>query len=113
MINLMRNIGGSVGIAAVTTLLAKRQQVHQNALVRHTFEFNPQFQRVLSDLTHHFQSQAGTAQAIHAEYGQIMATLERQAAVLAYIHAIQIMGIVCFLVLGLLFFAKKNKPSPT
>ena len=33
--NLMRNIGGSFGIATMTTFLARRQQVHQNQLISH------------------------------------------------------------------------------
>ena len=33
--NLMRNIGGSFGIATMTTFLARREQVHQNQLISH------------------------------------------------------------------------------
>ncbi len=40
--NLMRNIGGSVGIAVMTTLLARRQQFHQNRLVEHIRPGQPQ-----------------------------------------------------------------------
>ena len=41
LLNLMRNLGGSVGISAVTTLIARRQQEHQFYLARNTFAANP------------------------------------------------------------------------
>jgi hypothetical protein len=37
----MRKMGGSIGISAVTTLLARRQQLHQDYLARKTFQYNP------------------------------------------------------------------------
>jgi DHA2 family multidrug resistance protein len=94
MINLMRNVGGSVGIAAVTTLLVRRQQIHQNVLVQHTFEFNPQLQRMRSDLTHHnsIAGGRGTGQTRGVWTGDYHA--RAAGAVLAYIDAFQMMGIV-------------------
>jgi len=43
--NLMRNIGGSVGISLVTTLLARAAQVHQNVLVQHLTPYDPMYVR--------------------------------------------------------------------
>jgi DHA2 family multidrug resistance protein len=37
LVNLMRNMGGSIGISAATTLIARHQQIHQFHLVRNTF----------------------------------------------------------------------------
>ncbi len=42
MFNLMRNIGGSIGIACGTTYLFRRQQFHTNLLGAHVNSFNPQ-----------------------------------------------------------------------
>jgi len=111
MINLMRNIGGSVGISTVTSLIARRQQIHQSYLAQNTFEFNPRLQEMLSNLTAQFGLRTDAAQATQQAYGRIYAGVERQAAVLAYIDAFSIMGVVCVLAIGLLFFAKKNKPG--
>nr|AEQ20302.1 drug resistance transporter [uncultured bacterium CSLG7] len=109
--NLMRNLGGSVGISAVTTLIARRQQTHQVYLAQNTFESNPQLQRALTGITSHFTLRSGSADATRHAYGQIYATVQRQAAVLAYIDTFWIMGALCVLAIGLLFFAKKNKPG--
>ncbi len=43
IINLARNIGGSVGIANVATLLARRTQVHQDILVSHLTPYDPAY----------------------------------------------------------------------
>jgi DHA2 family multidrug resistance protein len=107
----MRNLGGSVGISTVTTLLARRQQEHQVYLTRHTFAANLQVQQALAGMTSRFSSRSGTADATRHAQGQIYATVQHQAAVLAYIDTFWIMGALCLLAIGLLFFAKKNRPG--
>ncbi len=44
MTNLARNMGGSIGISLVMTLLARRGQFHQNRLAAHTSTYDPAFQ---------------------------------------------------------------------
>ena len=82
--NLMRNIGGSVGIAAVTTLLARGAQVHQSILVGHLSAANPAFQQELSAL-----QQGVTAQQA---YGLIYAQLIRQSTLLAYMDNFRLLA---------------------
>src|SRR6266850_3141306 len=55
--NLMRNTGGSLGIAAVTTMLARGVQVHQAAMVSHLTPYDPAFQQRMQDLTGTLSSQ--------------------------------------------------------
>ena len=43
MINLARNMGGSIGIAGLETILARRTRFHQNVLSSHTSEFGAAF----------------------------------------------------------------------
>ncbi len=45
--NLMRNLGGSFGIAMVTTLLARRAQVHQAIMVAHMTPYDPAYKHAL------------------------------------------------------------------
>src|SRR4029079_712177 len=52
--NLMRNTGGSVGIAIMTTLLARNQQVHQAILTGHTNEYEPAFQATFAQIKNGF-----------------------------------------------------------
>src|ERR1700730_11146252 len=51
LINLARNIGGSSGIALVTTLIARRQQFHQNILVSHLTPVDPGYQGFLASMS--------------------------------------------------------------
>jgi DHA2 family multidrug resistance protein len=83
--SMFRNLGGSVGIAVVTTLLAQRSQLHQARLATHVTSWNPQTHDRLTRWTNHFTtlgSDAFTAQR------QAMAMLYRetvaQAQLLAY-----------------------------
>src|SRR6202011_6420835 len=64
LMNLARNIGGSVGISVVTTLLARRTQFHQVRLVENLSAANPPFRAALQGVTSTFSgggSGAGTA----------------------------------------------------
>jgi DHA2 family multidrug resistance protein len=111
LVNLMRNMGGSIGISAVTTLIVRRQQVHQNYLARNTFQYNPHFQQLLTGVTARLQTRTGSVEATRQAYGRIYGLVQRQASVLAYIDVFWIMGTLCLLAMGLLFLAKKSKPG--
>jgi DHA2 family multidrug resistance protein len=82
--NLMRNIGGSVGIAVVTTLLARGAQTHQSILVGHLSMANPAFQRELGV----FEQGVTSQQA----YGLIYTELIRQSTLLAYMDIFRLLA---------------------
>ena len=111
LMNVMRNLGGSFGISAATTIVERHQQVHQAYLARNTFEYNPKFQRILGQLTDLFSGRTGPEHAMQQAHARIYAELGHQASVLAYIDAFWMMGVLCLLAIGLLFFAKKTKPG--
>src|SRR5437763_9614411 len=72
LFNLMRNIGASIGIASVTTLLARRQQVHTNVLGQYVTQFNAQAQNILNGMRQTMM--AGGSDAVTAQkqaYGAI------------------------------------------
>ena len=70
---MLRNFGGSVGIAVVTTLLAQRSQVHQSTLVGHISLWDPETHARLTRWTSHF-----------ATLGSDAFTAERQAVAMLY-----------------------------
>jgi MFS transporter, DHA2 family, multidrug resistance protein len=55
--NVLRNMGGSVGVAVATTLLARRSQQHQTTLASHVDVWNPAVDGRLRDWTAHFIAQ--------------------------------------------------------
>jgi DHA2 family multidrug resistance protein len=106
--NLMRNTGGSVGIAAVTTMLARGVQVHQAAMVSHLTPYDPAFQQRVQDLTGTLSSQAGSAASQQA-YGSIYGTLVRQASVMSYIDNFRLLAFLCVICIPMVFLFKRVK----
>ena len=107
--NLMRNMGGSIGISAVTTLVARQQQRHQAFLAQNTFQYNAPMQRALMQAANRLSTRTDPADAMRQAYGQIYATIQRQASALAYRDTFLVMGVLCLAAILLLFFARKPK----
>lgn len=93
--NLMRNVGGSFGIAAVTTMLARGAQVHQAAMVSHLTPFDQAFQQRVSELAGVLGGPASVMLAQQQAYGAIYQTLVRQANLLAYIDNFRFLAFMC------------------
>ncbi|MGA9354373.1 MAG: DHA2 family efflux MFS transporter permease subunit [Terriglobales bacterium] len=116
LMNLARNIGGSVGISFVTTMLARRAQVHQVRLSENLSAANPQFRAAIRGMTGTFSaggigggSGAGTATQ-HA-YALVQANVIRQSTMLAYIDNFWLLGVVIFCLIPFVFLIKKSKPG--
>ncbi|MFZ1917679.1 MAG: DHA2 family efflux MFS transporter permease subunit [Terriglobales bacterium] len=116
LMNLARNIGGSVGISFVTTGLARRAQVHQVRLVENLNAANPQFQSALRGITGVFSGGGagpgfgpGTAQQ-HA-YAMLQANVIQQSTMLAYVDNFWVLGVVIACLIPCVFLIKKAKPA--
>ena len=69
LMNLARNIGGSVGISIVTTMLDRRQQFHLNRMSSHLSAANPQVQNMLQGTAQALQARGFSAsEAMHKAY---------------------------------------------
>jgi MFS transporter, DHA2 family, multidrug resistance protein len=104
--NLMRNIGGSLGIAAVTTLLARAGQRHQALLVGHLSPDNPLFAERLNTLTAALAPQLGAGAGEQAA-ALLYQTLVRQATLLSYVDAFRLLTLVCLLCVPLVFLFQR------
>jgi DHA2 family multidrug resistance protein len=116
LMNLARNIGGSVGISFVTTGLARRAQFHQVRLVEKLNAGNLPFQSALRGITGVFAgggagagSGPGTAQQ-HA-YAMLQANVIQQSTMLAYIDNFWVLGVVIGCLVPCVFLIKKAKPA--
>ena len=112
MVNLMRNLGSSVGISVFSSMLERRQQVHQNFLSAHIYPGAPNYQPYIDGLQHRFQ--AGGSDVVTAgrqAVGALAQTLGQQSAVLAYVDIIWLFAIVSFLAIPLVLLAKRNRPG--
>ncbi len=110
--NLFRNLGGSMGIAFVTTMLARRSQHHQSQLVEHIGLNNPIFQARLTGLTSTL-THAGLdpVQAAARAQGLIGRTVAQQATILAYLDNFYLLGAIASIGVLLAFFIKPFKPG--
>ena len=110
LINLSRNIGGSVGISFVTTMLARRAQFHQSALVDHLNGYNGHFMAVVRALGHGFAvSGADAVTATKQAYAVIGGIVAQQSTLLAYIDNFQALGLICLALVPLTFFMKRPR----
>ena len=114
LMNLARNIGGSVGISFVTTSLTRRAQIHQARIVETLNAANPQFRSTVRGMTGIFSGGGfgpgtgpGTAQQ-HA-YAMIQANVIRQSTMLAYIDNFWVLGVVIACLVPCVFLIKKAK----
>ncbi len=112
LMNLARNIGGSVGISVVTTVLARRTQFHQVRLTENLSAANPQFQSRLHGLAGTISGGgSGPALALQKAYAMVQANLIRQATMLAYIDNFWLLGVVIGCLIPCVFLIKKAKPG--
>jgi DHA2 family multidrug resistance protein len=85
LFNLVRNLGGSIGISVATTCLARMTQVHQADLVSHLTPYDPIFQQRLSMITGKMSVYGAGPQAQMQAYGLLNGILMQQANLKAYV----------------------------
>jgi DHA2 family multidrug resistance protein len=86
LINVARNLGGSIGISIAITVLARREQFHQFRLAEHLVPSSPQYQSALQQAAANFSAQGAThADAQSQAIGLIGQLVQNQAALLSYI----------------------------
>ena len=108
--NLLRNIGGSVGIAIAATLIARYSQFYQNSLVGHVNPYSPQTQAKLAALKK--AAMLGGSDPVSADKVSLAALygiVHRQAGILAYNHIFWTVGLVFLVVIPLLLLLKRPR----
>nr|WP_284260533.1 MDR family MFS transporter [Bradyrhizobium iriomotense] len=106
LFNMMRNLGGAIGIAALQTLLTKREQYHSNVLMQSVSMFEQATRTRLEQLTQYFINHGviDRADALHRAYVALGKTVQKQAYILAFSDTFYILGaaLVVALLAGLL-----------
>lgn len=112
LFNLMRNIGGSMGIATAATLLQRKQQAYSNTLGAHTNPYNPQFNSVLEGMRQSMMARgADFATATQQAYGSVFGLVQRQASMLSFIHVFQLFAVIFVVGLPLVFLMRRPKST--
>src|SRR6201996_1201449 len=111
LINFMRNIGASVGTSAVTTVLARRDQFHQERLGSNITAGSPVFRGTVEGLTQKLQHGGmNPHDAVGGAYGQVYQNLQLQASTLSYIDTFWLLTVAAAAMFFMTFVLKKNDP---
>ena len=112
IVNFMRNMGSSVGTSMVTTLIARRSQLHQARLVEYARPDNPNFQNAANGLAQRLAHSGLSGPGAYAQaVGRIYQGLQAQAATLAYIDTFMVLCVGSAIMFFLAFALKKNEPG--
>jgi DHA2 family multidrug resistance protein len=110
IINLARNIGASVGIATVTTMLERRTQFHQSQLMEHVNSFSAAASRATNSNSVRLISYGSSAaHAAVQSNGLIYSLVQRQSAMLAFVDNFKMLGVIFLAVIPVLIFMRRPK----
>ncbi|MGC1374396.1 MAG: DHA2 family efflux MFS transporter permease subunit [Candidatus Sulfotelmatobacter sp.] len=106
--NLFRNIGGSIGISVVNTIVTRHEQTHRNEMVRHLNPGRVSVHGALGGLSQFLVVQ-GTSppDALRRAYGLLNEALNGQARMWSYVDDFRYMALACFACVPIVFTLKK------
>lgn len=109
LFNMMRNLGGAVGIALLQTVLTKREQYHSNMLMQSVSVFEQATRTRLEQLTQYFINHGvlDRADAAHRAYVAIGHVVQKQAYILAFSDTFYLLGMALIVALIAVLFLKK------
>ena len=106
--NLLRNLGGSFGVAIVTTILTRRAQFHQVHLVEHLAPLDRNFQRTLPQISQILQDRGFIPSSLNqGSLNLIYNQLLREASMLSFNDVFYILAIILILTIPLVLLMKK------
>ena len=101
LFNLMRNVGGGIGISMVNTLVSRHSQIHRAELVQNLAPENPAFQQTFNS-THAAMAQyVGPVVSDQRAYGLIQGTLDQQSAAFSYVDVFRYLALACLCAVAL------------
>jgi DHA2 family multidrug resistance protein len=115
LLNMARNLGGTIGISAVQTMLQRREQVQQARYVETLNPLNPNYRQGIQHITNALIAQGHSQlEASRAAVAVLYRELQQQAAMLSYIETFHVLMIVVFCAVPLVFLLQKppaNSPA--
>jgi len=114
LFNLLRNIGGSMGIAGVTTMFARRQQTFINTLGQHVTPYGTGSRITMHGMESLFQARgADPATAYHKAYAGLFGMVQRQAVMLSFINVFQVLAVMFLAIIPLILLMRRpGKVAP-
>src|SRR4051794_33413426 len=109
LFNMMRNLGGAVGIAMLQTFLTKREQYHSNVLTQSVSLLEQATRTRIEQLTQYFMNHgvADHAEATHRALVAIGKIVQKQAYILAFSDTFFLLGVALIVALMAALLLKK------
>jgi MFS transporter, DHA2 family, multidrug resistance protein len=111
LFNLMRNVGGSIGISVAQTLLTRRAAMHQNEILNSVPITGQQFQNSIRQTTGALTNPFGMANAADRAQAMLYQQLGRQAANWAFVDVFRWLSLLSFGCVFAVWMLKKVKPG--
>jgi MFS transporter, DHA2 family, multidrug resistance protein len=111
-INLLRNLGGSIGISLVETMIARRAQFHQDELISHVTRAQQSFRSLTGGLsTQLLHRGLSQPQAMRQTTLRVYDSVITQATVQSYMDVAWLLAVICLVLVPLVLLLKKNDPN--
>jgi DHA2 family multidrug resistance protein len=111
LFNLMRNVGGSIGISIATTLLTRRAAAHQNEIANFVPRTGAAFQSSLNGTQQFLGSYFGPANARAAAQASLYGQLQQQASLWSFVDVFRWLSLLCFFCVGVVWLLKRVRPG--
>ena len=106
LFNMMRNIGGGIGISIVATMLTRMGQEHTNLLVANISPFSPSVGQLVVGLKGVFAG-SGPGWADQQAYAALFGMVQREATMVALVRVFQYLGILVLVLIPLIALTKR------
>jgi DHA2 family multidrug resistance protein len=113
LFSVVRNVGGSAGVAIATTLLSRRAQTHQSALAAHVNVWDSETAERLRQWTEHFLTRgADTVTAGRQAVAMLYREMQVQAQVLAFMDDFRVLAAMYAGLVVLVLLMRRIRPAP-
>lgn len=111
LFNLMRNVGGSIGISIATTLLTRRADVHQNEILNYVPRTSQAFQNSIRGSQQFLSGYFGPGNAAGRAQASLYQQLIKQASMWAFVDVFRWLSLLCAACVIVVWFFKKVRPG--
>lgn len=110
--SLARNLGASIGISLVATMLSRHAQAHQSVLAGHLSAADPQYQQTVTTMAHHFATQQADPVTAHMQaQAVVMRLLDSQARTLSFLDLFGFLAIGMLILVPLVLLMRRPRRS--
>jgi DHA2 family multidrug resistance protein len=111
LFNLMRNVGGSIGISIAQTLLTRHADAHQNEIINYVPQTGAVFQNSMQQTQQALSGYFGPHNAQAPAAGALYQQLQQQSLLWAFVDVFRWLSLLCFFCVCVVWLLKKVKPG--